>query len=811
MARGVRRGVGEGGRQAARRRGRGGGRRHRRCAGVAAQRSSARPPTGTPAGSSAGCARMGGVPITLHHRARQRGQGARRDGRRARALARGEEPLLVVPTRADAEHYRRELAGRGRGAGRARGALRRSDRRGGRAAPDGRAGRPLARERCSRRSPVRQLPRPSARRRAGAGPASQAASGRGAQRRRRVVRALDGVVAELQVRRVTPARLGGRWPSWTPADGADARQAGALGRPVRRLPAHAPAARAHGRRAAAPCARSTRCDASPRCGGRRRCCCTASTTSTPLQLDAIETLGRVVDAPVTVSLTYEPGRTAFAGRAAHVPDALRRSPPSTAAGRARRLLRARRARGAAATSSARCSSRRRRGCRSGGSGAPARGRGRARRARAGRGRDRRAAGRRHGAAARSPCVARAAGTDAELLEEVFAQAGVPYALQRRTPFADTAIGGRCGRAALRRADGEAPARSATCSRWLRAPGLLDRPELADRLELQAAPRRRHQRGAGAGAVGASATGRWTRSTSLARRPARGAGGADRPRRARAPVAVLRAPQARRRACWTAERARRGARAVGGRRALGELRELAPVAPELVAEPTRRAGRPAGAARGRQRRASRSGRRGRRARPAVAARAARARAVRVRPAGRRLSRRARARSRSWPRRSAAGWPRRSGLRARASARTRSPPSATCCTRPSRARRSCSCSAGIWPTTTGSRRARSLFVDDVCDLFERGAARAAVARGRQRRPRRQAPRRPPGASRGRAATGTPARRARCWASCARTSVVGVLAGGVDRAARCAGSSSGCCARARSTPTPSRSPAAAWPTPR
>ena len=35
---------------------------------------------------------------------------------------------------------------------------------------------------------------------------------------------------------------------------------------------------------------------------------------TPLQLDAIETLGAVVEAPVTVSLAYEPGRAAFAGR-----------------------------------------------------------------------------------------------------------------------------------------------------------------------------------------------------------------------------------------------------------------------------------------------------------------------------------------------------------------------------------------------------------------------------------------------------------------------------------------------------------------
>ena len=37
---------------------------------------------------------------------------------------------------------------------------------------------------------------------------------------------------------------------------------------------------------------------------------------TRLQFDVIETLGRIVDAEVTVTLAYEPGRTAFAGRAA---------------------------------------------------------------------------------------------------------------------------------------------------------------------------------------------------------------------------------------------------------------------------------------------------------------------------------------------------------------------------------------------------------------------------------------------------------------------------------------------------------------
>ena len=50
---------------------------------------------------------------------------------------------------------------------------------------------------------------------------------------------------------------------------------------------------------------------------------------TTLQLDTIETLGAIVDAPVTVSLAYEPGRFAFAGRAATFMRS-RRWPASTA-------------------------------------------------------------------------------------------------------------------------------------------------------------------------------------------------------------------------------------------------------------------------------------------------------------------------------------------------------------------------------------------------------------------------------------------------------------------------------------------------
>ena len=116
-----------------------------------------------------------------------------------------------------------------------------------------------------------------------------------------------------------------------------------------------------------------------------------------LQLDAIETLGRVVGAPVTVSLAYEPGRAAFAGRAVDVP-ALRRSRTSTASWtRAPTTTRPGRARPLASSGALAVRGARRARARPRGGGAAAGGSGRARRARARGGRDRRAAARRHGA------------------------------------------------------------------------------------------------------------------------------------------------------------------------------------------------------------------------------------------------------------------------------------------------------------------------------------------------------------------------------------------------------------------------------
>ena len=81
-------------------------------------------------------------------------------------------------------------------------------------------------------------------------------------------------------------------------------------------------------------------------------------------------------------------------------------------------------------------------------------------------------------------VHRSPGTIAQLLGEVFGARGIPHALERRLPFAHTAIGrallgcwprpSRTGRAAW-----------GPCLAWLRAPGVLRHVELADTLERQA--------------------------------------------------------------------------------------------------------------------------------------------------------------------------------------------------------------------------------------------------------------------------------------------------------------------------------------
>ncbi|MGO9489308.1 MAG: PD-(D/E)XK nuclease family protein [Solirubrobacteraceae bacterium] len=74
---------------------------------------------------------------------------------------------------------------------------------------------------------------------------------------------------------------------------------------------------------------------------------------------------------------------------------------------------------------------------------------------------------------------------AALVAEVFGAFGVPFAMPVKRPFADTAVGRaligllRCVPAP----DGSVAGTPADLLAWLRAPGRLDRPELADRLEL----------------------------------------------------------------------------------------------------------------------------------------------------------------------------------------------------------------------------------------------------------------------------------------------------------------------------------------
>lgn len=203
---------------------------------------------------------------------------------------------------------------------------------------------------------------------------------------------------------------------------------------------------------------------------------------TLLERDAIETLARVADAEVTVSLTYEAGRTAFAGRAATLVGELsqlagevRELPPddsffapasSTAlhhlerhlfepgvaripAGEAIKLLVA------------------------GGERAEA---------------ELVAAELLHviheeGAAAdKVAVVLRSPERSAPLFEQVLTAYGVPYALERKVRFAHTALGR--GLLALARCALHADvARPADLLTYLRTPSRLERLELADRLEL----------------------------------------------------------------------------------------------------------------------------------------------------------------------------------------------------------------------------------------------------------------------------------------------------------------------------------------
>jgi len=202
---------------------------------------------------------------------------------------------------------------------------------------------------------------------------------------------------------------------------------------------------------------------------------------TPLERDAVETLARVAGAEVTVSLTYEAGRGAFAGRSAalvaelgqlagavtelppddahYAPTArvalhhLERhlfepDPPRVPAGDAVKLLVAGGERAEAELVAAELLALL-------GEQVPAE---------------------------EIAVVLRRPERNAALVEQVLTAYGIPYALQRRLPLAHTALGRgllALARCALR--PGEAGPQELLS--YLRTPGRLDRLELADRLEL----------------------------------------------------------------------------------------------------------------------------------------------------------------------------------------------------------------------------------------------------------------------------------------------------------------------------------------
>jgi ATP-dependent helicase/nuclease subunit B len=475
-------------------------------------------------------------------------------------LARGQEPLLIVPTRADAEHYLRELAGDRAAMGvrveRFAGLI-------GEAVARARIGRPvlgaLARERLLE-----------------ALAADDDLLLRGLSRG--FTRALAELLAELQVRRVSAGRLVRALESWGAADGQGAVPAG-LGR---LFAGYHDALRRLGRLDAEQ--RSVlaldELRERPALWGGTPVLFYGFDDFTTLQLDAIETLGRIVDAPVTVSLPYEPGRAAFDGRArtfqtlAPLAERHRSLPPRAehyapharrALGRLERSLFEPHAVRVAAGAAVRL-------LEGGGE-------------RAELELVAHEAGlllERGMPAEEIGVLVRPAGTSLELLEDVFSAQAIPFTAQRRRPLGDAPTG-RALLGLLRcvpgRGGAPAPGGPGDLLAWLRAPGLLDNPALADWLELAA-------RRAGAQSA-AEARELWQERhwqldviDQLAQAQERG------------PAALL--DRAARELYWLFCAPRRSAAEVlgaderdealalaAGRRALAELRELARKAPELA--------------------------------------------------------------------------------------------------------------------------------------------------------------------------------------------------------------------------------------
>jgi ATP-dependent helicase/DNAse subunit B len=478
-----------------------------------------------------------------------------------RHLAHGEEPLLVLPTRADAEHYLHELAGEGAAMGVLAqpfgGLIARAVALAGISEPllDG-----LARQRLlaalARERGVR----------AGAG----------------FVEALGELIADLQLRRVAPAQLRRALASWAAADGAHAAAEQLAHLYEAYLRALARAGCIDGEQRAMRALDELR--RRPALWGERPALFYGFDDLTPVQVDAIETLGVLAGAAVTVALAYEPGRTAFAGRAAsfhalrplaaeHValparaeyysPPArpalahLERSlfepdTPRIAPDGAVRLLEGGGERAELELVAAEIGELLAQGM----------------------------------PAEEIAIALRLSPPRAQLLAEVLSDAGVPFALRARMPLADTGIGrallGLLRAVPAAGAGGEAPAGSARdLLAWLRAPGVLRRPERADRFEIML-------RRAGVESA-AEASVRWRREHWPLGASERLAAAAELPAQARAGALIARAERELRRLfvaphsgdahVFDVEESAEAGAFVAARNALEELRELARRAPE----------------------------------------------------------------------------------------------------------------------------------------------------------------------------------------------------------------------------------------
>jgi ATP-dependent helicase/DNAse subunit B len=216
----------------------------------------------------------------------------------AYASAAHRDALLVVPTAADAEHYDRELAGDGALLGRSltfNGLITEIARRAGYAAAPLSS---LQRERVLRRV-IASLPLDAL------GDSAGTAGFAGAAGR---------LIAELQRLRVPPQRFAGALRSWAGDDqrrSAYAREVSSLYR------AYALELERLGRPDAELYAWRTLNTLRSEPGRWRDTPVFfyGFDDLTPLQHDAIETLSRIAGAQTTVSLTYEPGRSALSARA----------------------------------------------------------------------------------------------------------------------------------------------------------------------------------------------------------------------------------------------------------------------------------------------------------------------------------------------------------------------------------------------------------------------------------------------------------------------------------------------------------------